>query len=138
MACYDSHSFGKELVRFYAAAFSFRQYAPLRWLLTPFFRIAADDKDIAVVLPNNNTISFQSPFDQDSGCRLERDTQPVLERGNYVENIYCPPGSSPPLGSYMYTARNGQELWTLEVYVDGKLASSENGSGDSPDLVFEL
>jgi hypothetical protein len=99
--------------------------------------ITADDKDIAVVLPNNNTINFQTPVDEESGCRLERDTQPV-ERGNYVENIYCPPGSSPPLGSYIYTATGRQELWTLEVYVDGKLASSESGRGNSPDLVFEL
>jgi hypothetical protein len=102
-----------------------------------FFRIPADDKDIAVILPNNSTIDFQSPNDKDSGCRLEMDKQPV-EPGNHVENIYCPPGSSPPLGSYIYTARKGQEPWTLEVYVDGKLASSDSGSGDSPDLVFEL
>ena len=104
---------------------------------TFFFRITADDKDIAVVLPNNTTINFQTPFDKVSGCKLEIDTQP-LERGYHVENIYCPPGSSPPLGSYIYTARKGQELWTLEVYVDGKLASSESGRGDSPDFVFEL
>jgi hypothetical protein len=102
-----------------------------------FFRITADDKDIAVVLPNNNTINFQSPIDEESGCRLEKDTQPV-EPGTYVESIYCPPGSSPSLGSYIYTTKKGQELWTLEVYVDGKLVSSESGRGDSPDLVFEL
>ena len=90
-----------------------------------------------MTLPGGNVINFQKPADEETNCRLERDTQPV-EFGKYVENVYCPLGSIPPSGTYKYKVRGDAENWIVEVHMDGVLVSAESGTGESAELVVEM
>ena len=99
-----------------------------------------DDLDLYVITANGIEISSANTFDIFSGGRFERDVD-QSEFGRHVENIYFPVLGTPS-GLYTFGARSVStqkepDFWVVEVFEDGELVRSEEGTGDSISFSYD-
>ncbi len=99
-----------------------------------------DDLDLVVMTPIGTYVSFLNAFDESSGGRFGG-TGDQFDFGRHVENVFFPLQGS-PTGNYSYYVRsflptNEDDVWTIQVVVNGQAIESKTGTGNSGTLVFD-
>ena len=103
---------------------------------------SADLYDLQVATPLGTVVSFINPVDPRSNGIYGEPGVPLWD-GTRVKNVYFPtPGG--PGGTYTFEVITGDgvdasasnDIWTVEVYIDGQLTMSESGIGESAPFTF--
>jgi uncharacterized protein YfaP (DUF2135 family) len=99
----------------------------------------SNDLDLLVQTPAGTVISFSNTEDPLSGGRFGEEFD-QFAFGRHVENIYFPLDGGPP-GEYSFYVRsflnNGMDdVYTVQVFVDGQEEVSFTGTGDSDKLTY--
>jgi uncharacterized protein YfaP (DUF2135 family) len=97
-----------------------------------------NDLDLLVLTPLGTVVSFANADEPISGGMFGEEFD-QFEYGQHVENIYFSNGG--PAGEYSFfvksfLAEGFNDLWTVQVFVDGEQQMSVSGMGDSDRLIY--